>query len=1102
MNKKIIYTLLFILSVMLSPLNLMAQEQMVTLIGDNITLKTAFEQIEKQTGLSIDYDSSVDVNHKIKSLPKSNKVSKVFDLLFKETGYTYKFNKSHVIISAPTPPASKENASPQQKRGLKGKVIDISDNTPLIGANVMIKGEDTGVSTDLEGNFSLQVESSSILQISYIGYKTREILVGDLGFIEIKLKSENALEELVVVGAGTQKKVSVTGSIATIKGSSLSYPSSSLTNNIAGRLAGVIANTTSGEPGSASQFYIRGISTFGGRTTPLIILDDVEISAEDLNNIPAETIESFSVLKDASATAIYGARGANGVMLVTTKRGRENTKTNINITLENSFSKPVNFPEFTDGATWMGMYVEAQTTRNPNAVPKYTTDDILATRDGINPYVYPDVDWRSLIFKNMAMSQRANINIQGGGSKVTYYTSLNVSHDAGLLNSPKLYSWNNNINNMSYNFQNNIQITVTPTTKIRLNMNAQVRDNKGPNYSTSELFGMMLTTNPVYFPAYFPAAEGDTYRRFGSAPFTSNQNLRTNPYAYMASSFKQADINTINTSLKIDQDLKFITSGLSINALINFKNYSHSSYNQTIEPYYYRVRSGSYDPDKNTFETELLKEGTDYISQSNISKTGDRTIMMQFQLAYDRRFGLHNVGGMLMYMQRDYKSNVLPERNQGISGRFTYDYDQRYLAEVNFGYNGTERLDKDNRFELFPAVSLGWVVSNENFFVPINEMVTHLKLRASYGLIGSDDLTYPSRFLYIENVTLANRGFTTGDEWNVWKGGPTINRYPVSGAGWERSRKLDIGLDIFLFKDWHLTFDYFHEHRYNILMERATWPNSFGYRSAMPWSNIGKVNNWGYEVSSNYTARLAKDLTLDIRGNFTYTQNKYVFKDEIEHPYPWLVETGRPLSTMYGYVAEGLFTNQDEIDNHARQELGSTPMVGDIKYRDLNGDGVINEYDQAYISNLGTQPRIQYGFGTTLTWKKFDVGVFFNGSAMRRIMIQNIHPFGQHDHNIFQFIADDHWAESNQNANAQYPRLGLNDTDTKNNQVASTYWMRNGNFLRFKTLEIGYRFKYGRVFLNGDNLFVFSPFKHWDPELSWNSYPLQRTFNLGVQLNF
>lgn len=992
-------------------------------------------------------------------------------------------------------------------RTITGTIVDAVDKTPVIGANIMVKGTTTGVITDIDGNYSIKVSSrKDILVVSYIGYKTREIPVEDLGVINIELYGDNEmLDEVIVVGSGTQKKVSVTGSISSVKGSLLKTSSSSLTSGLAGKLAGVMVNTNSGEPGSNSSFYIRGISTFGGRTEPLIMLDDVEISTGDLNNLPAESIESFSILKDASATAIYGARGANGVMLITTKSGMENSKTKINVSVENTFNSPMNFPDFVDGATWMDLYNKAQYYRNPNSAPRFSDETIKATRDGVNPYVYPDVDWADLIFKDMSMNQRVNVDIQGGGSKVTYYMGLNVKHDTGLLDSPKYYSWNNNINRMLYNFQSNISYKATPTTKIDLRMNAQISNNKGPNYSTDDLFQYTLNTNPVYFPAVWPAQEGDTHVRYGNA-YRNGTSLYTNPYAYMASSFKQTDANTLNVSLKINQKLDFITKGLDVNALVNFKNWSQQSYNRTISPYYYGLDTyDSTNPEDYTLEL-LNNDGSDFINQSNISKGGDRTIMLQFQLNYNRRFGKHSVGGMLMYMQRDYKTNVLPHRNQGFSGRFTYDFDQRYLAEFNFGYNGTERLARKDRFKFFPALSLGWVISNEEFFKPLADKIDNLKLRASYGLVGSDETgSSAGSYLYRDNVTLGNIGYTTGSDWNTTKYGPNITQYAITNATWEVARKFDLGVDLTVMRNLHITADYFHEYRYNILMERASWPNLFGYGDATPWSNIGAVTSWGGELSINYTHRFSKDFSIDLRGNFSYTENKYEEKDEPQYEYSWEKHVGTSIHSTWGYIADGYFEDEQDIATHADQlSLGSEPMVGDIKYRDLNGDGVINSHDQCMISEFGRNPRIQYGIGASLNYKGLDFGVFLNGSAMRTIVLSGIHPFmvgsTQPDKNVFQFIADDYWTE--ENTNAAYPRLGLYESDIKGNTVTSTHWLRNGNFIRLKTLELGYTYKFCRFYINGDNIAVFSPFKHWDPELYWYKYPLQRTFNIGVQLKF
>ena len=701
------YLKYIVLLLLFYPLNILGAQGVISVKGQAMTIKQAIQLIEKNSNYTFFYNAADLKNTTNKNLNCEGTIEEVLKEVFKGSGITYMIKGNEIILKVNKEEAAQQQ--PKKKRTVTGTVVDAENGDPVIGATVVVKGQKDGVITDLDGNFTIAISGSKAqLEFSYIGYRKKTVDVGDLGVINVKMESDNQLlSEVVVVGAGTQKKVSVTGSITSVKGLELKAPSSSLTTSFAGKLAGVISMTSTGEPGAASEFYIRGVSTFGGRATPLILLDDVEISTADLNNIPAETIESFSILKDASATAIYGARGANGVMLITTKTGKENEKTRINVTVENSFNKPMNFPDFVNGATWMEMYNEAQLTRNPGATPKYSQLDIDNTRNQVNPYIYPDVQWKDVIFKNMNMNQRANVNISGGGSKASYYMSLQANHDTGLLDTKKVYSYNNNINNWGYNFQNNISYKITSTTKIDLHMNAQIRNKKGPNYSTSDLFAQMLYCNPINFPVTFPAQPGDTHIRFGNAIWTGS-SVRTNPYAYMLSSFKEYNENTLNTSLKINQKLDFVTKGLSVQAMVNWKNWASSSYNRTIEPYYYGIKGGSYNPSNPTdYEIERLgTSGTDYLKTSDISKASDQTFYLDARVNYDRQFNLHHVTGMLMYMQREYRSSVLPERNQGFSGRFTYDYGQRYLVELNFGYNGTERLAKKERFEFFPAVSV------------------------------------------------------------------------------------------------------------------------------------------------------------------------------------------------------------------------------------------------------------------------------------------------------------------------------------------------------------------------------------------------------------
>ena len=997
---------------------------------------------------------------------------------------------------------------------LRGIVTDDATGEPLVGVTVKIKGKNDGVITDIDGKYYIpEVLSSHEIVISYIGFEPKTLLVGNNAVINVKLNaSDKQLGEVVVVGAGTQRKVSVTGAISSIKGTDLKAPTSSLTNNLAGKLAGVISMTSSGEPGSVAEFYIRGISTFGGRTAPLILLDDVEISTGDLNRIPPETIKTFTILKDASATAIYGARGANGVMLITTKTGEKNTKAQINVTMEASVLHPVHRVEFVDGPTYMKMYNEAQVTRNPGITPRYSEETIQNTLSGINPYVYPNVNWYKTVFKESCMNQRGNINVSGGGSRVAYYMSIQVNHNTGLFNTRKDYVFNNNYNDWEYIFQNNITYDLTETTKIGVKMNTQIGNSKGPNSSASSLLWDTWTVDPVTFPVMYPREENDKHIRFGNE-IRTDVRLFNNPYANMLSNFQESNYSTINTSMNLDQKLDFITEGLFLTALVNWKSYSSSYYVRSITPYYYRVTSDSYNPGDNTFKTEIVgSPGTDFISQSGIAKTSDNTFYFDSRLNYVRRFGNHNLGGMLMYMMREFRDDVLPHRNQGISGRFTYDYDNKYLAEFNFGYNGTERIAKGDRFEFFPAMSLGWVISSEKFWRPLSKTINFLKLRGSYGLVGSDETgesAGAAHFLYINEVMLGqSANYVTGPYWgstsSIDRKGPGFGRYAVYNAHWERAKELDLGFDMNLLNVVDITFDYFHNQRDRILMRRGSFPTMLGYWGAVPFSNVGKVDSKGFELSAVWNTKLNKDLHLEMRGNLTYNQNKYVYIDDPDYPYVWQTWTGKPLSQTTGYIAEGLFNSDEEILLHADQTgLGSTPKIGDIKYRDINGDGKITSEDQVMISKYGNVPRLQYGLGLSVDWKNFDLGVFFNGSSKVTKCIQGMAPFhGNESGNrtVMQWVADNYWSEANPNPNATYPRLGLTDADDANNTPNSTFWMRDFSFLRWKSLEIGYTFKFCRVYFSGDNLAVWSPFKYWDPEIWWNTYPLQRTFNIGLQV--
>ncbi|MDE7388726.1 MAG: TonB-dependent receptor [Muribaculaceae bacterium] len=1038
-----------------------------------------------------------------------------------------------VTAAAAADPAQAPQASATSaKRVVTGVVVDAVDGEPLPGATVSVRGDKSAITaTDIDGNFSITIPNNkAMLVVSYVGYKEFTTPpVDDLGFIKIELKGdEKTLDEVVVVGAGTQTRVSVTGAIQSVKGEELRMPATTLTNALAGKIAGVVAMSNSGEPGQGAEFYIRGISTFGGRATPLILLDDVEISASDLDYVPAENIESFSILKDASATAIYGARGANGVMIVKTKGGDYNAKTTINVSFENSFNFLDKFPEFVDGPTYMKMHNKARESRN--LAPLYSEETINKTIAGRNPYLYPNVNWTDVIFKDMAMRQRANVNVSGGGSKVRYYMSLDFQHEDGLINTDKLYSWNNNVQIYNYTFQNNIAYKLTPTTTITMNMNAQIRQTKRPNTGNADnwaqnIFNMIHTTSPVGFPKAWPAQEGDEYVRYATQRMA--ESYLQNPYARLNTSYYEANGNTLNTVIKVNQDFDFITKGLKAEVWVNFKNWSQSSFDRSVTPYYFDVNNpGSYDEEivdretgqtvvNTTFPLRRIQEGTVFINQSALSLSADQTFEFQANVNWNRKFGMHDVSVMALYRMRQYRNAVLPNRNQGVSFRATYDFAHRYLVEFNAGYNGTERLAKKDRFGFFPAASIGWVISNEPFFEPASSVVSNLKIRASYGLVGSDDLAKPagSYFLYIDQIQdnaidylKWSSGYYGGAGYQ--RGGPMLTYYAAPGIGWEKSRKADVGLDVTLWGDLSIVADVFYDQRYDIFLKREAWPQSLAYHEAKPWSNKGKMDNKGLELSVDYAKRINNDWSFSVKGTFTYNENKYVDWDEPLYPYTWSMTTGLPYSRTTGYIAEGLFKSQEEIDNSPEQRVGAAvPMVGDVKYRDINGDGVINDDDQTMISPYGRIPRIQYGFGGTLNWKKFDFGFQFTGSAKRTILMNGIEPFQEGrggsmgPQNMLTWIADNYFDPVQNNFDAKYPRLGTQDSEVKNNYAASTYWMRDGQFLRLRNVELGWSFPYGRVYVTGSNLFCFSPFKLWDPELkAWNAYPLQKSVTVGVKL--
>ena len=1017
-------------------------------------------------------------------------------------------------IGASGIPVTDESTIVQQNRKVEGIIVDEAGE-PVIGVNVRVKGNSTlGTITDYDGKFSIDVSSKDILVFSYIGYKTQEVKVGDQKSLRIKMKEDSeTLGEVVVTAFGTgQKKESIVGSIQTVRPNDLKVPSANLSNSFAGRLSGVIAYQRSGQPGSnGSDFYIRGISTLSGMTSPLIILDGVEVSSADLDALDPEIIEGFSILKDATATAMYGTRGANGVMIVTTKSGADLEKPIIGVRVETNITQPTKVPSFVDGYRYMELYTQEQ---------------IENTRNGVNPYIWPNVDWYGSLFKDLAFNQKANFNIRGGTKKITYFMNVGANHETGMLKNEasKYFSYKNNIDLMKYTFQNNIDFHMSKTSTISLHLNVQLNDLRQPNTSVGNLYSAVMNSNPVDFPIAYPADGVNNWIYWGAYAGGNDQGA-VNPMASLTNGYTDIFESTVMANIDFEQKLDFLLKGLRFKALFSYKNYNKTttSRSQGINRYtltgYTQNADGSYSLNISPFGSSNPSKP---VLSTTSSVAGDRRIYFQSYVDYMNKFGNHNVSGMLLWNIDQYDNNApgnlvasLPRRKMGFAGRLSYDYDNRYMFEVNAGYNGSENFAKGHKWGFFPSVAVGWNVSQENFFEPLKDVISNLKFRASYGLVGNDQLLDSSggliRFIYMSDITLQseNAGFTTGDKQQITLNGPVYTRYQNNDLTWEVGEKLNVGFDMQLFNSLNVTVDAFREIRRDIFQQRYSIPNYLGTASTAVYGNLAKVKNYGFDLSLDYGKQINKDLAIQFKGTFTFARNEILEYDEAPGVRPSLSNIGKKLNTIYGYVTDGLYIDQADIANSPSSTLGNIAIApGDIKYvdqpdRDGVYDGKITSDDRVAMG-YPTVPEIVYGFGPSISYKNWDFSFFFQGVANTSLMMSGFAPFGtQYNRNVLSWIADDYWSPSNQNPNAAYPRLTKNDNN--HNTQSSDYWLRNGAFLKLKNAEIGYTWKKVRFYISGANLLTFSPFDLWDPEMGGGkglSYPTQRTFNLGLQLSF
>ncbi|HWK56711.1 MAG TPA: TonB-dependent receptor [Parapedobacter sp.] len=1016
-----------------------------------------------------------------------------------------------------------------QQKTVHGTVTD-STGSVLVGISVLVKSTPSvGTTTDVNGRFVLEVPQDAVLVFSMVGFETQEIPVAGKEAINVTMiETHSALDEAVVVAFGTQKKESVIGSITTISPKELKVPSSNLTTALAGRLAGVIAFQRSGEPGQDNaNFFVRGITTFGANQNPLILIDGIELSTTDLARLPPDDIASFSIMKDATATALYGSRAANGVILVTTKRGKEG-KPSIMLRLEHSISAPTKNVELADPVTYMKLHNEAILTRNPLEELFYKDDKIENTVPGSGSIIYPATDWRQELFKDYTTNQRVTLNVSGGGSVARYYVAGNLTQDNGVLRVNGRNNFNNNIDLKTYSLRTNVDISLSKSTEMAVLLSGSFDDYTGPLDGGTGMYRKSMWANPVLFPATYPV---DDDHRFVNHIMFGNYGDGNfmNPYADMVRGYKEYARSNIVAQLELKQDLSMLTEGLAVRSMVNTTRYSFFDVLRAYNPFYYIM--GDYSRRENTYRVNILNPdtGTDFLTYG----LNERDIRSQFYIetaaSYNRTFDKHAVSGMLVNILRQSLTSrseslqeSLPFRNFGLSGRATYAYDSRYFAEFNFGFNGTERFYKDHRYGFFPAAGLAWSVSNEKFFEPLKDVISNLRFRATYGIVGNDNIS-SSRFLYLSEVNMFNSsyGAVFGTENGYSRQGITMVRYSDPNITWETAKKTNFAMELGLMDRLSLVAEYYTEKRENILQQRVATPASMGL-AAQPYANIGEATGRGVDLALEYNHAFTNGLLLQGRGNFTYATGKYTVFEEYDYQNaPWRSRIGYPIHQQWGYIAEGLFVDEYEVANSPRQSFGEY-MAGDIKYRDINGDGVITTLDQVPIG-YPTTPEIIYGLVFSASYKGFDLSGFLQGLARESFWLNTKQwhpddnpdstlPFLGNQRQLLKAYADDHWSEENRDVYALWPRLSTTYRD--NNAQTSTWFMRDGSFLRLKQVEVGYSLPMQlvqrvsmsslRLYVTGTNLFTLSKFNLWDVEMAGNGlgYPVQRVFNFGLSATF
>lgn len=1098
----------------------------------NSTLREVLKTIEKSSQFVFFYlDDAVNLERKVSIDSKNKNIEEILSELFEGTSCTYRISDRQIFISGKAPASTEQQ---QNKRKISGRVTDIKGE-PLIGVNVTVDGDANGSITNMDGLYEIFVTKKSVvLKFTYIGFKTSEIRTNaSTNIYDVTLEEQvNELEETVIVGYGTQRKISNIGAQSSMKMEDIKTPSASLTTTLAGRLAGVVAVQRTGEPGKdAADIWIRGIST-PNTSSPLVLVDGVERS---FNDIDPEDIESLTTLKDASATAVYGVRGANGVILIKTKPGKVGKPT-VSADYYESFTRFTKMVDLADGITYMNAANEAM--RNDGIATKYTEDQIRNTIAGKDPYLYPNVDWLKEIFNDWGHNRRVNVNVRGGSEKVAYYASVSYFNETGMTVTDKnINTYDSKMKYSRYNFTTNLNIDVTPTTKVEIGAQGYLGEGNYPAISSADLYNAAMSISPVEYPKMF-FVNGEAY-----VPGTSTNNNFNNPYSQATRrGYDNLTKNQIYSNLRVTQNLDMLTKGLKLTAMYAFDVYNeiHVHQDRAESTYNFLDTSVPYDMNGQPI-LQRIYEGSNVLSYKQ-ETSGNKKTYLEASLNYDRTFNDdHRVSALFLFNQQSkllYPKGTLedaiPYRMMGIAGRATYSWKDRYFAEFNIGYNGAENFSPKHRFGTFPAFGVGWVVSNEKFWQPLSKAVSFLKIRYTDGKVGNSEVS-DRRFMYLDQMKEnGDYGYKFGPNGTKWAGYETVNM--AVDLIWEESRKQDLGIDLKLFNDdLSIVFDLFKERRENILLKREhSMPSFLGYNTSAPYGNIGIIENKGFDGTIEYNKRINKDWVIALRGNVTFNKDKWIQGELPEQKYEWMNQYGHNINGAKGYVAEGLFT-QAEIDDMARWESLSaankaitpkpfasqfgTVKAGDIKYKDLNNDGQIDAYDQTYISR-GDVPTTVYGFGFTVGWKDLSVGMMFQGvaGAERVLNGSSINPFngGGGSGNLYSNI-DDRWTEENPDQNAFYPRLsyGSETTSSINNFQKSTWWVRNMNFLRLKTLQLSYNLpkpwvnkvhlKNAAVYVMGTNLFTLSRFKLWDPELNTDngaSYPNTTSYSVGINFTF